>query len=111
MTTLTGTEHSAMLRIHAELLDRLVAAAPQRRDPGAWDPDPATGEAAWIVRERHLLRDAVNQHRAARGLDPVSDEDIRPLESQAEGHSDYAHKFALYCANLAVGIDPLARPC
>ena len=60
------------------------------------------GEFAWVSYERKVMMDAVNEERAAAGQPPVSVEDFkRRAENQALGHSDYAHKFALYCWELA----------
>jgi hypothetical protein len=56
---------------------------------------------AWVVHERKCMVEAVNEHRIALGKNPVDMETfIRKAENPAVGHSDYAHKFALYCAFL-----------
>ncbi|EPD84161.1 hypothetical protein HMPREF1529_02201 [Microbacterium sp. oral taxon 186 str. F0373] len=44
----------------------------------------------------------VNDIRRSTGADPVTAEQIKNAERPAIGHSDYATKFALYCAELAL---------
>jgi len=56
---------------------------------------------AWIEAERKVMLTLVNQERQKHGRDPVTLEDVERVERSAVGHSDYAHKFALYCAELA----------
>lgn len=67
--------------------------------------DPLTGrqELAWVVRERQAMCDAVNSMRAARGRRPVPLEDVHRAESVAQGHIDYALKYAIGCAELVAG--------
>jgi len=60
-------------------------------------------ELEWVVYERQMMLGMVNHLREERGLDDVTIEEIESVESMATGHSDYAKKFALYCADLAVG--------
>lgn len=55
---------------------------------------------AWVLHERAVMRDTVNRLRAERGLEPASPDDLRRAEGMATGHSDYASKFAIYCADL-----------
>jgi hypothetical protein len=74
-----------------ELLAVLVAAVKRR------DQFPGLG---WIDHERVMMLKAVNLLRA--GSDPVTLAQIEHVETMACGHSDYARKFALYCAELAV---------
>jgi hypothetical protein len=47
---------------------------------------------------------AVNVSRMRRQLAPVTLAAIDMADQMASGHSDYASKFALYCAELAVGL-------
>jgi hypothetical protein len=54
----------------------------------------------WILAERLAMFEAVNARRALGGKPPVSITEIERVEQQAVGHSDYGHKFALYCAEL-----------
>ena len=54
----------------------------------------------WIIAERQAMFDAVNSKRTARDKTPLLITDIERVERQAVGHSDYTHKFALYCAML-----------
>ncbi|KMV15981.1 hypothetical protein ACT17_23105 [Mycolicibacterium conceptionense] len=59
-----------------------------------------SGEFAWTVHEIEFMRDLVNTARAERGLGPVAAARIADVESSAAGHSDYPHKFGLYCAEI-----------
>jgi hypothetical protein len=51
------------------------------------------------------MLDAVNLERRVRGLPQVIEAQVIRVENQAHGHVDYAHKYALYCAELAMGED------
>jgi hypothetical protein len=55
---------------------------------------------AWILDERQTMLDAVNRERSRRGKTSLALTDVERVERQAVGHSDYAHKFALYCVEL-----------
>lgn len=57
----------------------------------------------WVVHEAEQMRDQVNRIRARGGLDPVELEHILDIERTTAGHSDYASKYALWCATLALG--------
>ena len=54
------------------------------------------GELEWIVYERQVMFKAANSWRK------VSMEQIMKAERSACGHSDYSHKFALYCAEIVL---------
>jgi hypothetical protein len=58
----------------------------------------------WIEAERDVMLDAVNRERIAAHLEPVTMADIQRVETWACGHSDYSSKFALYCAEIALGV-------
>ncbi|KOX10169.1 hypothetical protein [Nocardiopsis sp. NRRL B-16309] len=58
----------------------------------------------WIEYERDQMTAAVNHARFTRGLQAATADDIRTIEDTAVGHSDYAAKLALRCAELALGI-------
>lgn len=60
----------------------------------------------WIAAERQVMFEATNAERRARHLPPVTPADIERIERWACGHSDYSSKFALYCAELAIGEVP-----
>ena len=60
----------------------------------------------WIEFERNTMLGLVNEERRLRGLPQVSLEDILWVETMAEGHMDYSKKFAIYCAEMATGVDP-----
>lgn len=58
----------------------------------------------WIAAERDVMLDAVNAWRGQLGLRPVDLAAIERVERMAVGHSDYSSKFALYCAEIAMGV-------
>lgn len=60
-------------------------------------------QPGWVFFEREAMCTEVNRQRSARGLKPVSLLEVLRAERMAVGHSDYASKFCLYCADLAVG--------
>lgn len=60
-------------------------------------------EFGWVIFEREAMWAAVNKERVARGLQPVALSVVQRVERMATGHSDYASKYALYAALLAVG--------
>jgi hypothetical protein len=65
--------------------------------------DPNDHEnTGWVLHERLLMLDEVNKHRERLGLPPVTIDKVRKTERNAEGHSDYQHKFALGCRDLVV---------
>jgi HD-like signal output (HDOD) protein len=57
----------------------------------------------WIEAERSAMHTAVNSLRSRWGLPEVNIAAIERVENMARGHVDYIHKFALYCAELALG--------
>ncbi len=57
---------------------------------------------AWIAAERKLMFDAVNRLRHTADREPLPIMAVEEMERQALGHSDYVHKFALYCSELVV---------
>lgn len=61
-------------------------------------------ELGWVLYEREQMTSAVNFARTHRGLPALTVDDVRRVEREAEGHADYASKFAFYCAELALGI-------
>ncbi len=62
-------------------------------------------EPGWVAFERQAMLDAVNLERRVRGLPHVTVAQVIRVENQACGHVDYGSKFALYCAELAMGDD------
>lgn len=87
-----------------DTLHLLLVTAAEVRDPQAPVVDGPLGpEFAWVASERRGMLAAVNVHRADFGLDPVDEVTVARLEQQAAGHVDYAAKYALLCAELAVG--------
>lgn len=60
-------------------------------------------EIEWMIYERNVMFELVNQERKLHGLEPVKIEDVLRVENCAAGHSDYTRKFALYCAEMGTG--------
>ncbi|KQP62928.1 hypothetical protein [Nocardioides sp. Leaf285] len=115
--TLTGPQH----RLWCEVFDHLrafhasLATSAERakrrdfvtvQDPRGYD----TTEIAWLVHERSAMHTEINRLRATRGLGPADAAEVADAESRAAGHYDYAHKFALYCADLVTHDDPRLAP-
>ncbi len=110
MTTLKHQEPKVPLRERLALTDQMLntfrEAAKERNARSNWIPgpgEPTAQELAWNNFERGIMVDAVNFERSARNLPPVSVRNFMIVERLAVGHSDYATKLALYCAELAVG--------
>ncbi len=62
-------------------------------------------EWEWMRFERETMLTAVNEERRRRNLPPATAEQVQNANVQASGHFDYADKFALYCAEIAMGIE------
>lgn len=82
-------------------LHRVLREAAQQRDLRG-DLDPATGELGWVLFERQQMLGAVNRAREAAGRALVTEDQVRVAAMTATGHIDYAQKFALRCADLAL---------
>ncbi|WP_157831590.1 hypothetical protein [Microbacterium hominis] len=82
------------------LLTALLEEADLRSSRNGFDDE--SGELEWVVSERQRMLAEVNGIRRSTGADPVTAEQIKNAERPAIGHSDYATKFALYCAELAL---------
>lgn len=76
--------------LHRDMEEALARVAQNRKQ----DPH-------WIEHERRLLWTMVNDYRTQQNKQPVTLEEIKRVEDQAVGHSDYMHKFTLYCTELA----------
>ena len=63
----------------------------------------------WLAYELTEMLLTVNKERLARGLPFVTSEEIAKADRCAAGHVDYSRKFALYCAELALGISPFHK--
>lgn len=105
--TLTGAEHQQMLHFKDALNAALSMAATERPDHQYEHQESSLhdSEIAWVVRERRLMLDMANQHRAQLGLDGVTEDEVYAIEQSAAGHSDYAHKFTLRLAMLVHGVE------
>jgi len=93
------------LQVLTEQFRTMLATAAKDRDKREQFIPRANGsgtEPAWAVHERELMHKAVNQERAKRSKKPVDLTEVTSVEQLALGHVDYAHKYALYCAELVL---------
>lgn len=97
------TETRTKLAIRDALEALLIATANRRHLNDELVDGPDGPECAWVAVERRAMLAAVNVNRAEFGLPPVDEATVARLERQACGHCDYTAKYALYCAELAVG--------
>lgn len=98
--------HITEIRMAARdaFLTRLSEASRQRPDRPGIVPGPYGYEAAWVAYEAERMLALVNEIRAENvGLPPASLDQVRRIEASASGHVDYADKYALRCAFLALG--------
>ncbi|MEU4224324.1 hypothetical protein AB0F17_08525 [Nonomuraea sp. NPDC026600] len=85
-------------------LAKLAEAARHRDDsqelvPGLY----GSQDPAWVVYEAEQMLALVNELRAEEGLPAATLDQVRRIEQSASGHCDYADKYALRCAFLALG--------
>lgn len=97
----------ASLKVRLAARDAFLARfrdASQHRD-GRWDEVPGLygPEPGWVVYEAEQMLALVNELRAEEDLAPATLEQVLRIEQGACGHSDYADKYALRCAFLALG--------
>ncbi len=83
-------------------------AAKERKNRQGFVQDPCETRfswtvPAWVLFEREALHKAVNAERARRGFPAVDIKAIDRVERLACGHVDYAHKYPLYCTEIALG--------
>jgi hypothetical protein len=78
----------------------LIAAQTERGQRPDLVDGPDGPECAWAAFERSQMHQAVNEIRAAHGMQPVHLDDVIMAERQAAGHCDYTRKFAFYCAEI-----------
>lgn len=93
-------------RVLRERFCAVLQAAAEHRDerPGIVWTVYGT-ECEWVAWERQQMLDAVNAERAKRALPPAGHGAIENADRQAAGHVDYADEVALYCAEIALGIE------
>lgn len=85
--------HTALLACRDAIFSALTAEMNNRRDnPGL----------RWIHSERMAVLNAANDWAVKHNGHTVSLDDVIRVESSASGHVDYASKFALHVAELAV---------
>jgi len=89
------TAVATKLAIQGELLRQLAA----------WS-DYRSARSDWMEDEEARMHALVNTYRSEAGLAPVARKTVARVNQAASGHIDYAHKFTLYCAELALGQEP-----
>jgi hypothetical protein len=67
--------------------------------------DLVHGELGWVVFERETMFAAVNKKRVEFNLPTITLEHLKRVEAQAVGHTDFTHKFALYCAEISIWVE------
>ena len=99
---MTTVDHRhAMLDRFKRVLRAAMAERSQRQD------EVRTGnglELDWVLFERQEMFAAVNRALAEQGLPLVEMAAVERVERHACGHVDYFEKYALYCAELALGV-------
>lgn len=78
------------------MLSILLEASLERPNKKRW----IGNELEWVIYEREVMLKAVNTERARLKRKPITIINIKRVEQQAFGYSDYSSKFALYCAEL-----------
>ncbi len=90
-------------KMWTDYLVSVLVEAQKRRRESAMQALVSTGEGSelrWVLHERVQMLKHVNKAREGIGRAPVTEDAVRAAERQAEGHSDYTRKWALYCADL-----------
>lgn len=90
----------------AKFREVLATACTERRSRPGIVTGPHGPELEWVVYERTQMLAAVNEELARRGQPAASVDAVLRAENQAAGHSDYARKYALYCAEIVMAGDP-----
>ncbi len=84
------------LRILHKHMQEVLAGAQAKRK--------GVSDDSWVHHERAAMLQAVNIERGRRWLLPITMETLVRHEQSAVGHIDYSIKFALYWAELALGV-------
>lgn len=102
---MTPVEFSLMINCRDALLKVLSKAAKVRSARQAIQTGPAGGyEPAFVGYERLQMLAEVRRWQRKLGHSLLAEEAaIRYAERQANGHADYADKYALICAEVATG--------
>lgn len=89
-------------------MEDILSAAQKKRSerPGFTDAPNGYGNMPeripnWALYEMNEMLAAVNLIRVSKFKSAITLKEIIKVEGNARGHSDYSHKFALYCAELA----------
>lgn len=102
--------HQQLIEHFRKHLAKLQEGRDQRQGTIQWPlesrPRWSATTCAWHKHEMEGLWMEVNRMRLERGHEPITMDELRILEAQAEGHSDYSSKLALYSAELVQGIGP-----
>lgn len=65
----------------------------------SWSQPHECGMEWWVYEIEEMTKE-VNLFRRELGKEDLTPADIYRVEKEAEGHADYARKFAFYCAEL-----------
>lgn len=90
--------------LHAELLEALTEAQSERQRRADSDPQ---GRPEWIGYERSVMIDATIAQLIRHQLPIDADAAVKAVtaaEEQATGHSDYASKWAIGCAEYVAAL-------
>lgn len=98
--SMTEPSRNYLLLLRDQLRDELRDASAQRDRRPEVVSTPYGPECAWVVYERHRMLGFVNAERTRLGVAPAPMAEVERVERLAAGHSDYADKYALYCAEL-----------
>ncbi|PRX91943.1 hypothetical protein [Allonocardiopsis opalescens] len=107
--TITGIQQQRLMDLLNGFEGSLTEVATRRDERPDLETRHGRTEPGWVWFEAETMLRLLNNERTERGLPLASVRDVMRLESMAAGHVDYTKKYALYCAELAMGITPI-RP-
>ncbi len=90
------------LAVRDHFLDHLRELVTHRPEREGWVDNGYGPELAWVHWEAMRMLDLVNRIRTEDGRPSATIDQVRRIESGACGHVDYAEKYALRCAFLAL---------
>lgn len=89
-----------------DLFKILVAAQSERKLRQEWID--AENEPLWVLYERQVMLDAINDYRGMLGKPPVLIEPVLQAETWSSGHCDYTSKLSVHGAEIV--FDCLRHP-
>ncbi len=95
---------SERLRLQDAFLKMLAGTDPAMKAESAWVvvETPDGPEAQWVIERWFVMFEEVNRQRKLLRKDPVELQAVKDADRMASGHTDYAEKFSLYCAELVL---------